>query len=565
MAAAFLAAMPFFACSSSQSPPTSATGGTGNQNASGSGGQRSSTGGGPSSSSGGAGETGSPGLGGGGPGSGGNGLGAESGGSSGGGSSGGAGAGGTTAAGGALGSGGAGASAGAAGTCSWRNTAPVTIATPFAAPNDSLTFTPPTIPCRMFSITSFGAKSDGTTLNTAAFRQAITAAETAGGGVIDVPAGTFLTGAIHLDSNIELHLESGATIKFSTDTADYLPPVLTRWEGLDVMNWSPMVYALGATNVAITGTGTLQGPGENWGGGVPAWSAAAGAEDNRIYTAWLASLSKTPISGPPDASQVPVSAIQKGLRPTFVECNQCTGFMYDGPKLIDSIYWAIHPLYSKNVIVRNATIDTHTSSSNGDGTDPDSCDTMLIDNVTYSTSDDIIAVKSGLNEVGIAVNRPTHDLVVRNVRATTGHGFSIGSEMSGGVNNVYVTSDKPVTWSGLDYLLRIKTLAGRGGVIQNVFFENVDGTGLKNAVLVTTNYASSTIAPKNPSLIPTIENVTVKNVTGAGGVSLTGLPSEKLQNITFDADAITGTSTCTLVTNLDIVSSSIGLTGTSCN
>ena len=414
----------------------------------------------------------------------------------------------------------------------------------------------------MFPITHYGSKADGTTLNTMAFSQAVAAARVAGGGVVDVPAGEFLTGAIHLDSNIELHLEAGATVKFSANTDDYRPLVLTRWEGLDVMNWSPMVYAFGATNVAITGTGTLQGPGETWGGGVPAWVSGAPAEDKRIYDLWSTMLAG--IVGPPTASQVPISGVTKGLRPTFVECNGCTNFLFDGPTLTASVYWAIHPLYSKNVIVRNSKIDTSSSSSNGDGTDPDSCDTTLIDNMTYATSDDIIAVKSGLNEVGIAVNRPNHNLVVRNVRASTGHGFSIGSEMSGGVNNVFVSSDAPITWTNLQYLMRIKTLPGRGGLIQNVFFENVDGTGIKNALLITTDYSSSTIVPHGNTAIPIIKNITMKNIRAAGGVSLVGLASQPLQAITFDTVDVTGQSNCTSVTGLDIVNSSIGITGTSC-
>jgi polygalacturonase len=129
----------------------------------------------------------------------------------------------------------------------------------------------------MFSIASYGATSTGS--NTAVFAAAVAAAKAAGGGVVDVPSGTWTTGAIHLDSNIELHLESGATIKFTTTVnATEYPTVLTRWEGLDVMNWSPMVYALNATNVAITGSGTLQGPGNNWGGGVANWKSGSTVE-----------------------------------------------------------------------------------------------------------------------------------------------------------------------------------------------------------------------------------------------------------------------------------------------
>jgi polygalacturonase len=415
----------------------------------------------------------------------------------------------------------------------------------------------------MFSIANYGAATSATAAaNRMAISMAVAAAKAAGGGVVDVPSGTWPTGAIQLDSNIELHLESGAILSFSTSTTDYQPAVLTRWEGLDVMNWSPMVYALGATNVAITGSGTLQGPGETWGGGVPNWKSGSSSEDQRIYTWWLSHL--TGLSGPPAASQVPTSMVSNGLRPTFVECNGCTNFLMDGPKVIGGIYWNIHPLYSKNVIIRNLNVDSTGSSSNGDGTDPDSCDTCLVDNVTYATSDDPIAVKSGLNEVGIAVGRPTHNLIARNVKVAAGHAFSIGSEMSGGVNNVFLTADTMNSWNGVQYVFRIKTLAGRGGAIHDIFFENTSGTASKNALLITTNYGSSTIPPHDTSLLPTVKNVTFANVSGSQGVSLTGLASAPLQNIVFNNVNVTGTSSCAHVASMTLTGSSIGLTGTSC-
>jgi polygalacturonase len=331
-----------------------------------------------------------------------------------------------------------------------------------------------------------------------------------------------------------------------------------------VMNWSPMVYALNATNVAITGTGTLQGPGNNWGGGIANWKTGSTAEDTRIYQWWLSHL--TGISGPPTAAQVTTSAAMNGLRPTFVECNGCTNFLVEGVTVTGSVYWTLHPLYSKNVIIRNVNVNTTATSSNGDGTDPDSCDSCLIDNVTYATSDDIIAVKSGLNEVGIAVNRPNHNLVMRDIKSTAGHALSIGSEMSGGIDNLLVTSSgtTPNALSGMQYLLRIKTLAGRGGTIQNIFLENTSGSTSANAVLITTNYGSSTIAPNDPSLLPTVKNVTFQNVTGSGGVSLVGLTAAPLQNIVFNSTNVTGTSSCTHVASLTITGSTIGLTGTSC-
>jgi len=436
----------------------------------------------------------------------------------------------------------------------------VTVTTPFAAPDDSLTFTPPTIPCAMFAITSYGATTTGS--NTAAFAATVAAAEAAGGGVVDVPSGTWPTGAIHLASNIELHLEPGAVVSFTTTVnATEYPTVLTRWEGLDVMNWSPMVYALGATNVAVTGTGTLQGPGNGWGGGVANWKSGAAAENNRIYQIYYTALPKGLGTIPPP----PPSAVMNGLRPAFVECNGCTNFMVDGPTITGSVYWTVHPLYSNNVIVRNLSIDTRATSSNGDGTNPDSCVNCLIDNVTYATSDDIIAIKSGLNEDGIAVGKPTHNLVIRNITATAGHGLSVGSEISGGVDNVYVTSTSKNSLSGMQYLFRLKTLAGRGGTSKNIFYENATGSASSNALVITTAYGSSTIAPHDKSLIPSVTGVHFSNVSGSGGVELTGISSSQtLDDISFANVSVSGSSSCTHVSNLSLTSSSVGFSGTSC-
>jgi polygalacturonase len=470
--------------------------------------------------------------------------------------------GGTTGSGGAtaIGSGGTRGDGGTTDTCSWRNTTPVNIATPFAAPDNSLTFTPPAIPCVMFPITSYGATTTGS--NTAVFAATVAAAKAAGGGVVEVPSGTWNTGAIHLDSNIELHLESGATISFTpTVNATEYPTVLTRWEGLDVMNWSPMVYALNATNVAITGSGTLQGPGNSWGGGTDKWKSGAAAEAQRIYQVYYSALPE----GVGTIPTPPTSAIMNGLRPAFVECNGCTNFMMDGPTVTGSVYWTIHPLYSSNVIVRNLNINTTATSSNGDGTDPDSCVNCLIDNVTYATSDDIIAIKSGLNEDGIAVGKPIHNLVIRNITATAGHALAVGSEISGGVNNVYVTSTRTNALDGMEFLFRLKTLAGRGGNTQNIFYENVAGNANTNALVVTTAYNSSTISPHDPSLIPIVNGVHFSNVKGSGGVVLTGIStSQTLQDISFNNVTVQGSSSCIHASNLILTSSSVGFTGTSC-
>jgi polygalacturonase len=462
-----------------------------------------------------------------------------------------------------------------ASTCTWRSTwTNASVTTPFAAPNTVLNFTVPTIPCKVFAITSYGAVSNGTTLNTAAFASAVAAAQAAGGGVVDVPAGTWLTGAIHLGSNMELHLEPGATILFSQNINDYLPAVPTRWEGLDVMNFSPFIYALNAHDVAITGPGrnassqgVIDGNGSSWWG----WKSTSATEDNRIYSYYISLLNADGTLPNNPLPALPTSAVNKGLRPSLVECNNCQNFMIDGIKTQNAPYWVLHPLYSSNVIIRNSNITSNSSGSNGDGVDVDSSSKVLIENDTFSTSDDFISLKSGLNEDGIAVGKPTELVVVRDFTVTAGHAFSVGSEMSGGIRNVFVSaSSGSNAVSGPEYLFRMKTMPGRGGYVKDIWYQNVSSTKWsKYAVELTTAYGSSTIAPHNTKLIPQVSNITISNLSGtstsAPALNLVGLSAAPYQNIKFISDTLTGSGSngCKTITGgITFTSSTIsGISG----
>ena len=437
----------------------------------------------------------------------------------------------------------------ATGTCSWRNTAAITVAAPWG----NVTFTPPTIPCNIFNITSYGGVGNGTTSNTTAFKNAIAAAVAAGGGVVDVPSGTWLTGPIVLKSNIELHLESGSTIKFSQTFSDYLPVVLTRWEGLDVNNFSPFIYALSATNVAVSGTGTIDGQGSAWWG----WKSTQKTEDQNVYNYYISHLNSSGVLSPIPAP--PTSGKTGGLRPTMIECNKCTNFLVESIKTQNSPYWNIHPLYSSNVIIRNANITSNSSGSNGDGIDPDSSTNVLITNNTFATSDDNISIKSGLNEDGIAVAKPSSGIVIQNNTSTTGHGGAvIGSEMSGGVNNVSVKSN---TFKGLQRPVYIKTLPGRGGTVSNVWWDTLTLGWSTDALDVTTNYGSSSIPPHNTKLLPTVKNVTIQNITATGTAPVyefIGLSGSPFSGIVLNNVHLTGTNgTCTTAAGIKLTNTTL--------
>jgi polygalacturonase len=389
------------------------------------------------------------------------------------------------------------------------------IKAPFAMP----TMERPRFPALTFDIRDFGAKPDGTTKNTEAFRRAIEALGARGGGTVLVPEGRWLTGPIHLASNIRLYVAERAEILFSQDFADYLPPVLTRWEGLEVYNYSPLVYARDCTNVAIVGPGKLNGQGKAWW----PWKATQKKAAARAY--------ELATTGVPVKDRV--FGVEGGLRPSFVQTVGCKNVLIEGITITNGPMWTIHPVYSENVIVRKVTV--HTEGPNNDGLNPDSSRNLLIEDSSFSTGDDCIVIKSGLNEDGWRVGKPSENIVVRRTRGELGHGgVVIGSEMSGGVRNVFVDD---CDFKGTDRGLRIKSMRGRGGVIENIFYQNVRHENLRLMVVeMTTFYSSSTVEPRTQTP-PTIRGVHVRNVTARGAkqaIDIVGLPELPVQDIEIE-------------------------------
>jgi polygalacturonase len=379
--------------------------------------------------------------------------------------------------------------------------------------------TRPVIPPGAFDIRNFGALADGKTKATSAFRQAIAKASAAGGGTVLVPPGTWLTGPIHLASNINLHVSEGATLLFSQDFSDYLPPVLTRWEGQELYGYSPLIYARDCQNVAITGAGKLDGQGAAWW----PWKKTQQESATKLY--------ELATSGVPTEKRVLVD--EGGLRPSFIQTVGCKNVLIEGVTLTNGPFWTIHPVYSENVIVRRVRVQT--SGPNNDGCDPDSSRNVLIEDSFFSTGDDCVVIKSGLNEDGWRVGKPSENIVVRRLHGEAGHGgVVIGSEMSGSVRNVWVTDSEFV---GTDRGLRIKSMRGRGGVIENVFYENVRHRDIRLMVVeLTTFYASSTLKPKTATP-PTIRNIHVSNVSGRGAkqaIDIVGLAELPIRDVTFE-------------------------------
>jgi polygalacturonase len=332
----------------------------------------------------------------------------------------------------------------------------------------------PWFPHRDFVITDFGAVADGKTDCTDAIRKAVEACARHGGRVV-VPAGEFLTGPVHLKSRVNLHLNAGATLKFSTDPDAYLPAVFTRFEGIECWNYSPLIFAVNQKNVAITGEGTLDGQADdsNW----LAWKGRKGGTNNQnVARKRLDDMNN---------QNVPVEQRRFGtgdfLRPNFIQFQRCKNVLIEGVKIRRSPMWEIHPLLCTNVIVRGVDISSH--GANNDGCDPESSKDVLIENCVFDTGDDCIAIKSGRNNDGRRVGIPSQNLVIRDCTMRDGHaGTAIGSEISGSCSNVFVENCE-MSSPDLICALRLKSNAMRGGVLQNIFMRNVSVGLVKDSVL----------------------------------------------------------------------------------
>lgn len=361
---------------------------------------------------------------------------------------------------------------------------------------------PPRFPARDFNVTSFGAVADGKSDSTEAIRKAIATCTAAGGGRVVVPAGIFLTGAIHLRSNVNLYLSEGATLRFSTDTEKYLPVVYTRFEGTECMNYSPFIYAFEQENIAITGSGTLDGSASdgNWW----AWARRRG-NDEALARSSVRKLLDYGERGVPVKDRI----FGKGeyLRPNFIQPYRSRNILIEGIHIINSPMWEIHPVLSTNITVRGVKIDSH--GPNNDGCNPESSRDVLIEDCVFDTGDDCIAIKSGRDNDGRRVNVPSENIIVRNSTMKDGHGGVVmGSECSGGIRNVFIENchmDSP----NLERALRFKSNARRGGFAENVFMRNVDVGQVKEAIL-TIDFMYET-GPNGPYK-PIVRNVTLENV-----------------------------------------------------
>lgn len=386
-----------------------------------------------------------------------------------------------------------------------------------------------------YSILDFGAIADGETLNTEAIAAAIDSCSNSGGGKVVIPAGDFLTGPIVLKSNVNLHLEEGANVLFSTNHNDFLPVVHTSYEGVELMNYSPLIRAYKQKNIAVTGKGTFNGQASNtnwwpWcGKDSYGWEEGAPKQHDSINLPTLRKMNE---------AQIPVSERVFGegnhIRPTFFEPFECENVLLQGVTFTNAPFWVIHPLKCNYVRIDGVTVSSH--GPNNDGCDPEYSKNVHITNCTFDTGDDCIAIKAGRNEDGRRVNIPSENIVIENCDMKDGHGgVVLGSEISAGVRNVFARNCK-MDSPNLDRAIRIKTNTLRGGFVENLYVKNIEVGQVKEAALKI-NLHYGIYANQEGKFIPKINNVHLQDMTvensGKYGILIKGREEAVIQNVSL--------------------------------
>lgn len=420
----------------------------------------------------------------------------------------------------------------------------------------------PTFTERDYLITDFGAINDGRSLNTDAINQTILACSNEGGGRVVIPAGVWITGPIRLQSNVDLHVAEGAVVLFSRDL-DLYPFVPSYFEGRRMLRAMPLLFGDSLTNIAITGKGAFDGSGDAWRqvkkmktteGQWRALVRSGGVLNDRGDTWWpnqqAYEVSEDPekymftIGGMPDRDRY-----KAFFRPPLVQLISCDRVLLKGPLFQNSPFWGIHPVLCTNLTVDDITVINPWYAQNGDGIDVESCRYVSVRNSHFDVGDDAICIKSGRDEEGRERGVPTQYLEVENCIVHHGHGgFVVGSEMSGGVKDAWVSN---CTFLGTDVGLRFKSTRGRGGVVENI---HIDGIRMINiatdAIIFNLFYAgmAPTEMGENPveNLLvnappvteetPQFRNITISNIQCQGAdhaLQILGLPEMPVKGLTL--------------------------------
>lgn len=364
-----------------------------------------------------------------------------------------------------------------------------------------------------FVITDYNAEPGDKEKNALAIEKAIAAATVAGGNVI-IPAGEWKTKKIHLKSNVNLHLSEGAVLLFSPDPQDYLPAVFTSWEGLECYNYSPLIYAFEAKNVALTGKGEVRADISQW----RKWFSRPPAHMESIKRLYNWAQDRVPVENRNMVNDT------SNMRPQFIQFNRCENVLVEDIKIRNSPFWTLHIYLSRNIVVRG--IDVYAHGHNNDGVDPEMSQNVLIENCVFDQGDDAIAVKSGRNPEGWRLKTPSKNIVVRNCLVKDGHQLvAIGSELSGGIENIYVENCKVADNNEkLMHLLFIKTNERMGGHVKNVYLKNIEANRIREGILgIDTDvlYQWRTLVPTVVRKLTPVQDIYLENVQAKVGKFVT--------------------------------------------
>lgn len=418
-----------------------------------------------------------------------------------------------------------------------------------ALPFDMPVVQRPSFPDYQVDIRDFGAKADGETLNTEAINNAIKVVSEKGGGKVVIPEGLWLTGPVVLQNNVNLHVEKNALVLFSGD-ADLYPLVRTSFEGLDMLRCQSPISAMNAENIAITGDGVLDGSGDSWrpvkrnkmtDGQWKSLLKSGGVvdESGKVWYPNEGALKASILTGSKEKREISDSeweGMKRWLRPVLLSIVKSKRVLLEGVTFRNSPSWCLHPLSCEDLTLNGVKVFNPWYSQNGDALDVESCKNVVVTNSLFDAGDDAICIKSGKDADGRRRGEPCENVLVKNNTVLHGHGgFVVGSEMSGGVRNVYVAD---CTFIGTDVGLRFKSTRGRGGVVENVYVDNINMINIPGDALIADLYYAVKDAPGAPvpavtEETPSFKNIHISNISckGAGrAMFLNGLPEMPIEN-----------------------------------
>lgn len=386
-----------------------------------------------------------------------------------------------------------------------------------------------------YNIKELGADTKGQVKCTELINQTIQKAAEAGGGTIYFPAGTYLTGAITMQSNITLQIEAGATLSFSTDFDDYLPFREVRWEGIFMQTFSPLIYAKGAENIAIKGEGTLEGNGKAWWEEVKkqqykVYADGSILQPNKFQQMWLDQNADLKVE-----KYYEKSLQHRFFRPPFIQFQECNHVTIEGVTIQNSPFWTVNPVGCDDLLVHGIKIKNPDDGWNTDGINPSSCSNLRVSDCFISVGDDCVTIKSGRDFNGRDYGKPCENITITNCIMLSGHGgVVIGSEMSGGVRNVAISN---CVFNGTDAGIRLKASRGRGGVVENIRVENIVMRNIsKNAFIFNLFYDKTSTPEPVTERTPVFRNVHISNVTGVDVNKvgfITGIEEMPVNEISF--------------------------------